>query len=319
MDERVELIRDHREEIGLNACCQALGVSKGTWHYREKRRRAGPDPEEERLKAEVETIIADHPAYGYRRIRPELEARTRKMVNHKRPRRLLNEWDLSLTREVSRPEPSGVWQTLDRASGGLNLVADWEPKPMEMLSTDVTKIHYANGARKAYLIAAVDPVSSWVAGWAVGPSPNRELALTAWQRVQESLRAVDRSLARVVVHQDQDAVFTSYDWFEALLVDVDVVVSYPENGAKGNPWVESFWARFKAKNASLIGTAGTLAELREVIGAQMRYYNRQRRHSGIDYRSPVEFLRAAGRLSGNLGRNWRSTRFEFSRAYPCIG
>lgn len=192
-------------------------------------------------------------------------------------------------------------QILNRASGGLNLVADWEPEPLEMLSTDFTEIRYANGARKAYLIAVVDPVSSWVPGWAVGPSPNRELALTAWQRVQESFRAVDRPLAGVVVHQDQDAVFTSYDWLEALLVDADVVVSYSENGAKGNPRVESFWARFKAENASLIGTSGTLVELREVIGAQMHYYNRQRRHSGIDYRSPVALLRAKGRLPGNLG------------------
>jgi hypothetical protein len=85
----VKLIREHREELGLNACCRALGVSKGTWHDRQQRRRAGPDPEEERLKAEVEAIIAEHPAYGYRRIRPELEARTGKMINHKRLRRLL--------------------------------------------------------------------------------------------------------------------------------------------------------------------------------------------------------------------------------------
>lgn len=34
------------------------------------------DAEEERLQAEVEVIIAGHPAYSYRRVRPELEVRT---------------------------------------------------------------------------------------------------------------------------------------------------------------------------------------------------------------------------------------------------
>jgi len=299
----VQLIREHREELGLNACCRALGVSKGTWHYREERRKAGPDPEEQRLKAEVEAIIADHPAYGYRRIRPELKARTGEVINHKRLRRLLREWDLALHREVSRPEPSGIRKILDQASGELNLVAGWDPGPLEMLSTDFTEIRYANGSRKAYMIAAVDPVSSWVPGWAVGPSPNRELALTAWQRVQESFTAADRPLSGVVVHQDQDAVFTSYAWLQALLIDAGVDVSYSENGAKGNPWVESFWGRFKEENASLIGTAETLPELRNVIADQIAYYNRERRHSGIDYRSPVEFLKAEGRLPGSLSRN----------------
>lgn len=160
LDERIELIRKHRDELGLNACCRALGVSKGTWHYREERRRAGPDPEEERIQAEVEAIIAEHPAYGYRRIRPELEARIGKVINHKQLRRLVGEWDLSLKREISRPEPSGVRQMLDRATDQLNLVVGWEPGPLEMLSIDFTEIRYANGSRKAYVIGAVDPVSS---------------------------------------------------------------------------------------------------------------------------------------------------------------
>jgi transposase InsO family protein len=150
----------------------------------------------------------------------------------------------------------------------------------------------------------VDPVSACVPGWAVGPSPNRELALTAWQRVQESFRAVDRPLAGVVVHQDQDAVFTSYDWLEALLIDADVVVSYSENGAKGNPLDRVLLGPIQGgERLPDRGTAETIPELRDVLGDQMVYYNRERRHSGIDYRSPIEFLRAEGRPPGILSRN----------------
>ncbi len=34
MDEKLELVGAHRYEYGLSACLSALGVSKGTWHYR---------------------------------------------------------------------------------------------------------------------------------------------------------------------------------------------------------------------------------------------------------------------------------------------
>lgn len=291
----MELVREGREEFGLNACLRALGVAKGTWHYREERRRRGPDPEEEELKADVVGIIEDHPAYGRRRIKPELRARTGKVVNHKRLRRLLNEWDLALKREVSRPEPSGVRRVLEEASGQLDLVRGWDPEPLEMLVTDFTELRYGNGSRRAQLIAFQDPESAWVPGWAVGPSADRTLALRAWERVVASFEHVDRPLAGVVVHQDQDPVFTSYDWLRALLIDAGVLVSYSENGAKGNPWIESLWARFKGENGSLIAEAATLSELRDVVGAQVVYYNCERRHSALGYVSPVDFLRAEGR------------------------
>ena len=47
-------------------------------------------------------------AYGYRRIKVELEESYGTVVNHKRLRRCLREWDLALKRQVARPRPSGV-------------------------------------------------------------------------------------------------------------------------------------------------------------------------------------------------------------------
>lgn len=293
------MIREHREEFGLNACCRALDVSKGTSHYREERRKAGPDPEEERLKAEVVEIIDDHPAYGRRRIKPELEARTGKVVNEKRLGRLLSEWDLALRREVARTEPSGAgrpWRWAARSSTSSRAGS----RTLWRLVTDFTKLLYTEGRRKAQLIAFQDPTSAWVPGWAVGPSPNRELALRAWERVETSFQEVEGALAGVIVHQDQDPVFTSYDWLRALLIDAEVLVSYSENGAKGNPWIESLWGRFKVENTSLITEAETPAELRDVVGRQVAYYNRERRHSSLGYVSPLQFLRAEGRVPGSL-------------------
>ena len=88
------------------------------------------------------------------------------------------------------------------------------------------------------------------------------------------------------MHHDQDSVYTSYLWLRQLLLVDKAVVSYCERGAKDNPWMESFWAHFKGENASLFLETSTLEGLKWVIDKQMNYYNGERRHSRVDYRSP---------------------------------
>ena len=79
-----------------------------------------------------------------------------------------------------------------------------------------------------------------------------------------------------------------------MLIEAEAVVSYSERGAQDNPWIESFWTHFKGENASVLWKVETLVELERVIDEQMIYYNTERRHSGIDYLPPVEYLRREG-------------------------
>ena len=95
-------------------------------------------------------------------------------------------------------------------------------------------------------------------------------------------------------------MYTSYRWLSRPLTEDKVVVSYCERGAKDNPWMESFWAHFKGENVSLFLEASTLEDLEWVIGRQMNYYNCERRHSSLDYRSPMEYLISAGFIPETL-------------------
>jgi len=76
------------------------GGSKSSWHRSQHSGEVSAKNDEE------------HPAYGYRRIKVELEVRHAIRVNHKRLRRLLREWDLALKRQVARLRPSGVRRIL---------------------------------------------------------------------------------------------------------------------------------------------------------------------------------------------------------------
>lgn len=240
MTEKLELVDRHRDEHGLNRCLRAVGVSKGTWHRRMRRcEETTQQARDRQLKGPLIEAVQEHPTYGYRRVQPELLETFDLRVNHKRLRRVLNQWDLALPRQVSKSRPSGILRILDQGKGALNRVAGWDPEPLEAFSTDITEVRYANGAKKAYLMALLDIGSEWVPGWAVAPSPNRELALSGWDRAKAQLETTGRGTKGLIVHQDQDAVFTSYAWLRRLLVESEALVSYSERGAKDNPWIDS--------------------------------------------------------------------------------
>ncbi len=221
----------HHKEYGLNRCLRALGVAKSTWYQRQRRPRvsgSGHSPEDEDLKEKVSQIIKEHPAYGYRRIQVELRVRYGLRVNHKRLRRLLKKWDLALKRQVVRSRPSAVRRILKEGRGNLNLLRGRKLEPFEALCTDFTKVRYAQGTRKAQLMAMVDPASGWVGAWAVGESANRQLALRCWDKAKDNLARLGRSVRGLLVHHDQDTVYVSYRWLRQLLIEDEVVVSYCE-------------------------------------------------------------------------------------------
>jgi putative transposase len=289
VDEKVDLVKEHRHDYGLNRCCEVLALSKGTWHYRMQREEAYDD-EEAAIKQEMRLAIIDHPGYGYRRLRPELEARMDLTINEKRVRRLLGETNLGLIRQLPKHRPSGVQRILQRNKGGLDLVKGHTWDVLEVLSTDFTELRYAGGTKKAWFMAVVDIVGKWAPGWAIAPRRNRSLALECWRQAGESFEAIGRNLEDIIIHQDKDSVFTSYGWLRTLLIDAGASVSYSESGARDNPWIESMWGRIKTEIGSLITEAQTLEELKAVMDNHMQYYNAQRRHSAIDNQAPLTYL-----------------------------
>jgi len=94
----------------------------------------------------------------------------------------------------------------------------------------------------------------------------------------------------MVMHQDQDPVYTSYAWTGRLLLRDHLQVSYSLDGARGNTEMEAFISRFKNENRSLLLDAPTIEALQRVVNVRMRYYNQVRRHSALDNQPPRKWL-----------------------------
>ena len=290
LDEKVKLVALHRKKHGLNACLEAISLAKSTWYYRNQKR-----PDRDRvLKDKIVEVIRKHPDYGYRRLLPDVVRAMNEPVNHKRLRRVLQTYDLSLPRCLPKHRPSPIREILSKHRGQLDLVKGNTFGKMEAFSTDITLLHYDHGKRKAFLMAFVDIVTKYVAGWALSMHADRQLALSAWKQAKVKLDHLKCPIKGLIIHSDQDPIYTSYDWLKQVLLKDGAKVSYSERGCKDNPWIESFWGRLKVEIGSLISEAESYEELEQIIKERIQYYIKRRRHSSINNLTPLEFLHQNG-------------------------
>ena len=243
------------------------------------------------LKSPVLDVIRANPGYGYRRILPELHDEGYG-VGEFVLRRMLKRWDLELLRTIRKPRLSGPRRYLKQGSKGWNLVRKIEdPKPFEVLYTDFTEIWYGGRKKKAYLMPIIDHKTKLVVGWEVAENKNTALALGALSMTHSNLEAMGISLEDCFIHHDQDTVYTGYGWLQAVLIRERAKISFSENGAKGNTYMESFNGHFKGESGSVFFDARNMWELRRVIAEQIEYYNVRRRHSALGYLSPWTYIK----------------------------
>lgn len=289
-EEKVALVEEAWEEYGLARALAAVDLPKSVWYYHRKQKVSYAD-KYGYLLPDLEEIARRHPEYGWPRVTVELRETYGHRVNHKVVQRLLNLGDLRLVRSTHRPRPSKIRQAIHAAGDRANLVAQLsEIKLFQVMYTDFTELPFANGNRKAYLIAVIGHVSKMVYGWAVGGSTDTALALQAWEHAKATLRRLGVCYTGMIMHHDQGSAFISYEWTSQLLLADKVHVSYALRGAKDNPEMESFNGHFKNEALSLFSDAQTLGDLVAVVDERMRYYNTERRHSSIDYLAPLAYI-----------------------------
>ena len=167
-------------------------------------------------------------------------------------------------------------------------------EPLQLMYTDFTKLIFDRGDQTALFMPIIDHISKWAVGWSVGAAANTRLALAAWERAKRRLLRYGISLNKVVIHQDQDGVYTSHEWLRILRLRDGVRVSYSLDGARGNTAMESFNGHFKEENAAILWEQRDLISVIRVVESRMLYYNDIRRHASLGNISPLVFLKKHG-------------------------
>ena len=136
----------------------------------------------------------------------------------------------------------------------------------------------------------MDRHSRRILGWSLGATRDLTLTLTALNRAVRRQRG---SIHQLIFHSDRGAEYAAYAYrarLAALGIQPQSMKRPRELG--DNAFIESFFHSMKAD--VIHARAFDLdADLRTVVSAYIRHYNRSRLHFGLGYRSPIDYEHAA--------------------------
>jgi putative transposase len=272
------------DAIPVTRGCHALGLSRATY-YRWQTVELPPDRDVE-LRARVQEIALEMPAYGYRRMTHELHRRGL-MVNHKRVLRLMRVDNLLCLRK------RGFVRTTDSAHPFAvypNLLPELTVTGLDQLwVADITYIRLQQ--EFVYLAVLLDAYRRRCIGWALERYLEAELALAAL-RMALATRAIRPHL---VHHADRGVQYASQAYTD-LLKAQGIRISMSRTG---NPYdhaqAESFIKTLKYEEVYLFEYQN-LTDARGRIGQFIEEVDHEKRlHSALGYRPPAEFERSLAR------------------------
>ena len=148
----------------------------------------------------------------------------------------------------------------------------------QVWSTDITYIRLEEGF--AYLVAIIDWHSRKVLSWRLSNTMDTRFCL-------EALRGALETGKPSIFNTDQGSQFTSNE-FTGELEKNEIKISMDGKGrALDNIFVERLWRSVKYENVYLKGYR-TLKEARRGLAAYFTFYNEDRIHQALGYKTPVE-------------------------------
>ncbi len=217
------------------------------------------------------------PFYGSRKMTAWLRAWGYR-VNRKRVQRLMKLMGITAIYQhpnTSKPAPGHkVYPYLLR---GVTI-----SRVNQVWGTDITYIPMAHGF--LYLVAIIDWYSRYVLAWRLSNTLD----------VYFCLDALEEALGKgtpETFNTDQGSQFTS-EAFTGMLLQRGIQVSMDGKGrCMDNVFVERLWRSVKYEEVYLKAYQD-VPEARTGIGAYMRFYNEERPHQALGYRTPREVFEA---------------------------
>jgi putative transposase len=258
--------------LSVRRQCELLGLSRSSLYYEP----AGETLEDLRLMRLIDEQYTACPFYGSRRMTAWLVEQGEE-VNRKRVQRLMRVMGL----EAIYPKPR-----LSAAGKGHRiypyLLRDVKVvRPDQVWSTEITYVPMASGFM--YLAAVIDWFSRYVIAWRLSNTLDGSFCL---EMLDEALRGGRPE----VFNTDQGVQFTATA-FTGTLESAGVAVSMDGRGrALDNVFVERLWRSVKYEDIYL-RSYEAVPELHRGLARYFAFYNDERLHQSLDYRTPAAVYR----------------------------
>ena len=261
-----------------------MKVSASGYYAWRKRLKKPPSLKRKRLAQLVkDCYFENRRRYGSRRIKKAL-AKQGVKVGRFQIRRFLKEQNLKAIQPRSFKPRTTDSRGVKAAPNLLAEVKAEDCAAAKIIIGDITYIPL-RGGRFAYLAVWQDKVTRRIIGWSLSLEMTQELVISALHK------AIQKGLVKAgaVVHSDRGSQYAA-NGFRRLLRQNCLRQSMSGKGnCYDNAQAESFFSRFKAE---LIedGVFEDLEQARSEIFSYIEgFYNRVRLHSGLGYKSPLEF------------------------------
>jgi putative transposase len=274
-----------KADYSITALCQALEVS-ASGYYDWEQRKSSPGLralEEQQLRIQITRIHQDsRKTYGAPRVQMSLRAQGRR---HGRNRigRLMREEGL-VGRQKKRYRPRTTDSNHDQPIAPNRLAQlPKASRPNQIWAADITYVPTAQGW--VYVAAIVDLYSRRIVGWAVSQQINTALALRALSMAMTHRQPP----AGLVFHSDRGAQYASLEHRQALEAAQVLASMSRKANCYDNAAMEAFWSTLKLE---LIyrRAFNDLGQVRQALFEYIEvFYNRQRLHSALGYRTPAAF------------------------------
>lgn len=263
------LIDPDHPNLSIRRQCALLGLNRASYYYEPRPH----DPLNLDVMRRIDAQYLETPFYGW----PKMTAALRRQgyqVNGKRVRRLMRQMGLQAITVRKRPATSvpghRVYPYLLRG-----VVIE---QPNQVWCADITYVPMPLGF--LYLVVIMDWFSRYVITWALSNSLEGSFCRTALQ--QALIGAKPR-----IFNTDQGSQFTAQS-FTTLLETAGVKISMDGRGRVfDNIFVERLWRTVKYEHLYLYDYV-TVAAVAQGLERYFQFYNTQRPHQNLGYRTPAE-------------------------------
>ena len=269
--------------LSVREQCRLLGVPRSTAYYAP----CGPKASDLAVMRRLDEQYTATPFYGVERMTTCLR-RNGIRIGHNRVRRLLRRMGL----ETLYPKPRlSLPNGLEHRVYPYLLRGVRIDRPNQVWSSDITYIRLSQGF--AYLVAILDWFSRYVLSWSLSTT------LDAWFCVQ-ALREALRTAQPRIFNTDQGSQFTSGAWLVEL-TEAGVAISMDGRGRVfDNIFTERLWRSVKYEDVYLKDYEA-VDEARQGLAAYFRFYNTDRPHQALGYRTPADVhFGGSGRRCNNV-------------------
>jgi len=276
-------IKQSLGQYPVQACCDTLGVSRSGYYDAQTRPASARSERRAALAVEVCAVhVQSRRAYGSPRVYRALKAREVEVCENT-VAKIMHEEGLA-ARQKKTFVPRTTDSSHDRPIAENRLDRDFAAhKPNRKWVADITYIPTAVGW--LYLAVVLDLCSRKVVGWAMADHMRAGLVVSALSMALEQRRP-----AEGLLHHSDRGVQYACDDYQSLLAENGIAVSM---SGKGNCWdnavMESFFATLKTELVHHEEYADHAEAMRSIFEYIEVFYNRQRLHSTLGYRSPEAF------------------------------